>query len=55
MQIQTVLDQIDLGAMALTEFQRGYVRNREHVRGQVCSLYRKGIFDTTETLLPQDQ
>ena len=41
MQIQTILDQIDLGAMALPEFQRGYVWNREQVRGLMYSLYRK--------------
>lgn len=41
MQIQTILDQIDLGAMALPEFQRGYVWNREQVRGLMLSLYRK--------------
>jgi uncharacterized protein with ParB-like and HNH nuclease domain len=27
MKISTILDQIDLGAMALPEFQRGYVWN----------------------------
>ena len=41
MQIQTILSQIDLGAMALPEFQRGYVWNREQVRGLMQSLYRK--------------
>ena len=41
MKIQTILDQIDLGAMALPEFQRGYVWNREQVRGLMYSLYRK--------------
>lgn len=41
MQIQTILSQIDLGAMALPEFQRGYVWNREQVRGLMYSLYRK--------------
>jgi hypothetical protein len=41
MQVQTILDQIDLGAMALPEFQRGYVWNREQVRGLMYSLYRK--------------
>jgi uncharacterized protein with ParB-like and HNH nuclease domain len=29
MKISTILDQIDLGAMALPEFQRGYVWNRD--------------------------
>lgn len=39
--ISTILDQIDLGSMALPEFQRGYVWNREQVRGLMRSLYRK--------------
>lgn len=41
MKISTILDQIDLGSMALPEFQRGYVWNREQVRGMMQSLYRK--------------
>ena len=41
MQVQTILDQIDLGAMALPEFQRGYVWNRDQVRGLMTSLYRR--------------
>ena len=41
MKIATVLDQIDLGTMALPEFQRGYVWNRDQVRGLMHSLYRK--------------
>ena len=41
MKISTILDQIDLGALALPEFQRGYVWNREQVRGLVDSLYRR--------------
>jgi hypothetical protein len=41
MQIQTILDQIDLDAMALPEFQRGYVWNRDQVRGLMTSLYRR--------------
>lgn len=41
MKIQTILDQIDIGAMALPEFQRGYVWNRDQVRGLMYSLYRK--------------
>jgi Protein of unknown function DUF262 len=40
-QVQTILDQIDLGSMALPEFQRGYVWNREQVRGLMQSLYRR--------------
>jgi hypothetical protein len=39
--VQTILDQIDVGAMALPEFQRGYVWNRDQVRGLMESLYRK--------------
>jgi len=41
MKISTILDQIDLGTMALPRFQRGYVWNREQVRGLMNSLYRK--------------
>lgn len=41
MKIQTVLDQIDLGAVALPEFQRGYVWNRDQVRGLMDSLYKR--------------
>src|SRR5579884_154218 len=41
MKIGDVLGMIDLGAMALPEFQRGYVWNREQVRGLMHSLYRK--------------
>lgn len=41
MQISTILDQIDLGAMALPEFQRGYVWNRDQVRHFMLSLYRR--------------
>jgi len=39
--IATILDQIDLGSMALPEFQRGYVWNRDQVRGLMQSLYRR--------------
>src|SRR5829696_3983007 len=39
--IGTILEQIDLGKMALPEFQRGYVWNREQVRGLMDSLYRR--------------
>jgi len=39
--VHTILDQIESGAMALPEFQRGYVWNREQVRGLMHSLYRK--------------
>src|SRR4051794_15556270 len=41
MKIQTILGQIDLGSMALPEFQRGYVWNRDQVRDLILSLYRK--------------
>ncbi|HJJ51297.1 MAG TPA: DUF262 domain-containing protein, partial [Methanocorpusculum sp.] len=37
----TILDSIDLGTIALPEFQRGYVWNRDQVRGLMHSLYRK--------------
>jgi len=39
MKIGTILDQIDLGSMALPEFQRGFVWNRDQVRGLMRSLY----------------
>ena len=41
MKISTILDQIDSGFIALPEFQRGYVWNREQVRGLFDSLYRR--------------
>jgi hypothetical protein len=41
MKIRTILDSIDLGNMALPEFQRGYVWNRDQVRGLMQSLYRR--------------
>lgn len=41
MKIDTILAEIDLGAIALPEFQRGYVWNREQVRNLMESLYRK--------------
>ena len=41
MKIQMILDQIDLGSMALPEFQRGYVWNRDQVRGLMSSLYHR--------------
>src|SRR5215216_3653111 len=41
MKVSVILNQIDLGSMALPEFQRGYVWNREQVRGFMQSLYRK--------------
>lgn len=41
MKINVILDYIDSGFMALPEFQRGYVWNREQVRGLFESLYRR--------------
>jgi hypothetical protein len=38
MKISTLLDHIDSGHMALPEFQRGYVWNRDQVRGLFDSL-----------------
>lgn len=40
MRVSTILDQIDDGGIALPEFQRGYVWNRDQVRGLMDSLYR---------------
>lgn len=37
--LSTLLDQIDAGSVLLPEFQRGYVWNREQVRGLMRSLY----------------
>jgi len=39
--IATILDHIDNGHMALPEFQRGYVWNRDQVRAFFDSLYRR--------------
>jgi len=41
MKISTLLDHIDNGHIALPEFQRGYVWNRDQVRGLFDSLYRR--------------
>jgi hypothetical protein len=41
MKISTILDHIDGGHMALPEFQRGYVWNRDQVRGLFDSLYKR--------------
>jgi len=41
MEIHTILDMIDNGHIALPEFQRGYVWNRNQVRGIMHSLYKK--------------
>ncbi len=40
MKVSNILDQIDGGSMALPQFQRGYVWNREQVRSVMQSLYR---------------
>jgi hypothetical protein len=39
--IATILDHVDSGHMPLPEFQRGYVWNRDQVRGLFDSLYRR--------------
>lgn len=39
MKISTILDHIDSGHMALPEFQRGYVWNRDQVRKLFTSMY----------------
>lgn len=41
MKISTILDHIDNGHVALPEFQRGYVWNRDQVRRLFDSLYRR--------------
>jgi hypothetical protein len=38
--VSDILNQIEGGSMALPQFQRGYVWNREQVRGVMQSLYR---------------
>ena len=43
MKTSTILNHIDSGHMALPEFQRGYVWNRDQVRGLFDSLYRHPI------------
>lgn len=50
--VSTLLDQIDSGAIALPEFQRGYVWSRDQVRRLMRSLYRGypvGVFLVWET------
>ena len=37
--LDSLLSQIDSGSMLLPEFQRGYVWNRDQVRGLLRSLY----------------
>jgi hypothetical protein len=41
MKVSTILDHIDNGHIALPVFQRGYVWNRDQVRGLMDSLYRR--------------
>lgn len=41
MTISDLLSQIDIGSIALPEFQRGYVWNRDQVRALAQSLYRR--------------
>ena len=41
MKISALLDNIDSGFIALPEFQRGYVWNRDQVRGLMEALYRR--------------
>ena len=41
MKIATILDHVDTGHIALPVFQRGYVWNRDQVRGFFDSLYRR--------------
>ena len=41
MKIRAIIDRIDDNILALPEFQRGYVWNRDQVRGLMDSLYRK--------------
>lgn len=41
MKIATILDHVDSGDIALPQFQRGYVWNRDQVRGLFMSLYNR--------------
>jgi len=41
MKIGTILDNVDSGSLALPTFQRGFVWNRDQVRGFMDSLYRR--------------
>jgi hypothetical protein len=41
MKVSTILDQIDLGSIALPEFQRGYVWSGRQVRSFMTSLYKR--------------
>jgi len=40
-ELEAILHEIDSGDRALPEFQRGYVWNRDQVRGLMTSLYRR--------------
>ena len=56
--LSTVLDQVDAGVMLLPEFQRGYVWNRDQVRGLMKSVYREfpvGALLVWETEVGADQ
>ena len=48
MKVSTILDHIDSGHMALPEFQRGYVWNRDQVRGLMGRLAMRKEFLTAE-------
>lgn len=41
MKLDTILDKVESQSLALPEFQRGYVWNREQVRNLFSSLYRR--------------
>jgi hypothetical protein len=41
MKVSNLLDHIDSGHIALPEFRRGYVWNRDQVRGLFEALYRR--------------
>jgi hypothetical protein len=43
MKISTILDHIDSGHMALPEFQRGYVWNRDQVNRRVLLVERRSL------------
>ncbi len=41
MKVSTILDQIDIGAIALPQFQRGYVWTRDQVKDFMTALYKR--------------
>ena len=49
MKLSTILDHIASGHMALPEFQRGYVWNRDQVRGLMGSFNRRHLVDSIFT------